>query len=165
QHQPRVQQFCVHGSDGRVLVTLAGPFSPTWVAKAWWSHDGKQIHTSEMDHGLRAWDSTTGKLLPRDPAPGAGKDRLDGIASPDGRFRLLPPATVKLGPGMEMKLGDLWDVRRRVQTIALTYRTLPGWVSWNSKGAPLDWSADGRLLVAGCADQAVRIFDLASGRI
>jgi WD40 repeat protein len=165
QHEPRQQGLRVHGLDGRVLARLAGPFSPTWVVKAWWSHDGKQVITSEMDHGLRAWDSSTGKLLSRGSAPGAGKDRLDGIASPDGRFRLLPSDMGKFGPDMDMKLGDLWDVRRRVVTIALTYRTLPGWVSSSSKGTPLDWSADGRLLVAGCADQAVRIFDLGSGRI
>jgi WD40 repeat protein len=132
---------------GRPQLPLPGHVHPPFQLT--FSADGKEA-VSLAGSELHRWDVTTGKLLAR-VLPDAGKDRWPG---PDDGWRLAPGGRhLAERDGGVISLFDVSTAKRLV----LTDKTLTG----------SDWtfSADGRLLVTVGADQDVRLWDVASGKL
>jgi WD40 repeat protein len=159
--QRREARIRVLGLDGRVLAALAAPFSSGWVGRAGWSPDGKQVHTSENGHGRRLWDAATGKLLWQAPAASAHPDP----PCPDGTHVLVRPRSRPMSYNQPVPLGEVWDVRRRQRVGTLRYTMQYLGVMSGGRHEQAAWSGDGRHLAVGCADQAIRFFDVPGGKI
>jgi serine/threonine protein kinase/WD40 repeat protein len=110
---------------------------------------GRAVATVSAENTLRLWFPADGSLR----ESGALKaDHANAVAfAPDGK-RLAAANGVAGAPGDV----TLWDVTRRVQKA-----TWPGFADAVLRVA---WSANGKLLAAGCRDGSVKVWDHAANR-
>ncbi|MBC7818853.1 MAG: hypothetical protein IAG10_18335 [Planctomycetaceae bacterium] len=111
------------------------------------SPDGQSLFTSGM-YEVLVWDATTGKL----------QRRIPGMPQRIHSLRFSPNRqTLAVAGGAPGEYGEI-----RLVTLADgSARVLP---AWEDVVLDVAFSADGRQLVAGGADNSVRAYDIESGR-
>jgi len=136
-------------------------------AAACYSKDGTFIVTAGIDGTLATWDSQTGtRILAMDVGYPKGLSS-DDISRPDlldVAFCLNDHSVVTMTSHQTIHLIDL-NARREIATLPVTESIQDGASQGNSPFTVMRVSPDGRVLVVGCTDGTVMIWELAERRL
>jgi WD40 repeat protein len=144
--------------SGRLLTTLKG--HQNYLRAARFSPDGTRIITSADDQTVRTWDAGSGEQLARFEA--RSNFDVNGGLRPDGRYVFQHHPEQGAAAGEKIH-GHVWDVFLGTEAVALRYvQPAAGPITLGSN-LKVDWSRDGRRLLAICPDHAVRIWDVPGG--
>jgi WD40 repeat protein len=143
----------------RPVLTLDPGGHSQFVINSFITPKGDRVITVSMDKAVRIWDARTGDVLDtlRLPA-GPGEDgALQAAAlAPNGKRLAVAGKPVKAAKGLTT-----------VPIFVINVETATLFKSFNAGKAPitaLDFSGDGKQLVAGCEDGVARLFDVNTGR-
>jgi hypothetical protein len=114
------------------------------------SADWKCVRQSDAAGNLNLWEVSTGRRLRRLSWEGMRPDCL--ALSPDG-------ATAEVGGASDKELIRIWDLQKGKEIAALALQQqIPYLIT------SLAFSPDGRLLVSGDSNRAVRLWEVATGQ-